>query len=574
MSWSGAAVALPKLTIDLFTQGKTKHKCIEGPLDNPGNPGLTRVTKRQKQKPQKQQKQQTLELLLLSDASPLPDDTPVPASASPVSPVSPARLRKLCRKAIQSKEMVPDGNMVRISASASPLLQKEMRQRFEAEPYVAKNRRKRKASPVTFPLWIQQGCDLLIPKIPLVEHFPELADGSELVESAEAQAFSACYGFDGTLRDYQKPIAQHVLKCLTDRASHSGLLQADPGAGKTCLICNIISELKVPSLVVVHNTKLLQQWVHEIKRWLPRCIVDIYKGKKRPPLHAHVCIASLQTVMRRSFKEPDLERYKAVFVDETHHITARCFSQALSAVQPRYILGCTATLQRTDRLDGWIEILCGPLLYQLRREVDADVWRVNYVHTEWLDPIQRWTKEKDYVQAMTNLCNLRHRTRVIAKVVKKLVQEGRQLICIASRQKLCTDVYHLLTGAGISAGIITGGLTSKDAISQQCLIGTHGMLGEGFNDSKRNTVVLMTPYKGIERVSEKVSQSKRRGGSQLIQIVGRGLRAKTQHRPLVVDLVDVNTMFERMYSGRNMYYTQQNMGRRKLTTVYAVACVQ
>jgi hypothetical protein len=78
----------------------------------------------------------------------------------------------------------------------------------------------------------------------------------------------------------------------------------------------------------------------------------------------------------------------------------------------------------------------------------------------------------------------------------------------------------------------------------------------------------MTPYKGIERVSEKVSQSKMRGGSQLIQIVGRGLRAKTQHRPLVVDLVDVRTMFERMYSGRNIYYTQ-NMGRKETTTVYA-----
>lgn len=564
MSWSGAAVTLPELTIDVLAQGSgsnsTKHKCIEGPLDNPGVTGVT-ADKPNKTKRQKQQRQQTLESLLLSDASTCTEDTPV-------SPVSSAKLRKLCRRAIRNREMVLDGNMVRILASASPLLQKEMRQRFEAEPYVAKNR-KRKAQPVTFPLWTQQGVDVLVPKIPLLEHFPELADGTELAESAEAQASSACYGFDGTLRDYQQPIVQHVLKCLKGRASHSGLLQADPGAGKTCMICNLISELKQPSLVVVHNTKLLEQWVHEVKRWLPRCIVGIYKAKKRPPLHAHVCIASLQTVMRRSFKEPDLERYKAVFIDETHHITARCFSQALLAVQPRYILGCTATLQRTDRLDGWIEVLCGPLLYQLRREVDADVWRVNYVHIEWLDPIQRWSKEKDYVQALTNLCNLRHRTRVIAKVIKKLVQEGRQLICIASRQKLCTDVYHLLTGAGISAGIITGGLTSKDAISQQCLIGTHGMLGEGFNDSKRNTVVLMTPYKGIERVSENVSQSKKRGGSQLIQIVGRGLRAKTQHRPLVVDLVDVNTMFERMYSSRNIYYTQQNMGRKETTTVYA-----
>jgi hypothetical protein len=469
MSWSGAAVKLPQLTIDFFTQGSPKHKCIEGPLDHPGVTGVTGVTDaadkpKKQQKQQKQQRQQTLESLLLSDASTCAEDTPVP-----VSPASPARLRKLCRRAIQNREMVLDGNMVRILASASPLLQQEMRQRFEAEPYVAKNRRKRKATPVTFPLWIQQGCDLLIPKIPLVEHFPELADGSELAESAEAEAqasdtsTSSSYSFNGTLRGYQQPIVQHVLKCLRERASHSGLLQADPGAGKTCMICNLISELKQPSLVVVHNTKLLEQWVHEIKRWLPRCTVGIYKGNKRPPLHSQVCIASLQTVMRRNFKEPDLERYKAVFIDETHHITARCFSQALSAVQPRYILGCTATLQRTDRLDGWIEILCGPLLYQLRREVDADVWRVNYVHTQWLDPIQRWTKEKDYVQALTNLCNLRHRTRTIAKVIKKLVQEGRQLICIASRQKLCTDVYHLLTGAGISAGIITGGLTSKDA---------------------------------------------------------------------------------------------------------------
>lgn len=552
MSLTGVAVARPKLTLDLFGSSTLYHyACIQGPIDNPS---INETKKKAKTKIQ-----QTLSQALQIDDLLMSDQTEAVVHEGR----TPRQIRKLCRDAINKKKMFVDGNMVRVQASA-PELQIELKKLFAVTPWKTKNSRKRKSTPA-FPLWIQSEDDILVPRIPLIEDFPKLAADEELNTSVT----SLTYSFDGTLREYQVPIVDHIVKCLKNRPSHSGLLQADPGTGKTCMICCTISKLQVPPLILVHNTKLLQQWVQQIKRWLPHCTVGIYKGKQRPPHNANVCIASLQTVMRREFKQKDLARFQAVFIDETHHIAAQCFSRALAALQPQYTLGCTATLDRTDRLDGWIEVLVGPLLYQLRREIDADVWKVEYMHADWIDPLQKWSIDKDYVQALTNLVNLKHRTRVIAKVINKLVKEGRQLICIASRQKMCIDVYNLLRSAGISAGIMTTDLTTKNAIDEQVLIGTNGMLGEGFDDSKRNTVVLMTPFKGIERVPEKVSKSKKRGGSQLIQIVGRGLRAQTDHRPLVVDITDVGTMFEYMWSSRNIYYTQKQMKRRPTTVVHA-----
>lgn len=518
MEWKGAPVRKPVLTLNLFDDNtQIEYPCINGPLD------ATTATK-SKKKP------------LFSNLRVLN---------------GPSGVDELVLKCIQNRSLFVDGNAIclRTEPENEDLkdLQEALCKIFTVSPYTSRYQKRK----IEFSLYSLYKNAYIFPKIPFLMRYPQLSvPKTETVTKADE---TNPYFFDGQLRPYQQPCVKHVVAQLSV-SPHAGVLNAQPGAGKTVMIMSIISQLQCPAMIVVHTQKLMEQFQSEVKRWLPNASIGILKGKQRPTKNTTVCIASLQTLMRRKFKEID-RRFKAVFFDETHHIAAATFSKCLFAIQPKYVLGCTGTLDRADKLSAWIEVLVGPLLYQIKAHVQADVLPVVYHHKQWVDPVQRWPPHnKDYVSALTKLCTHRHRTRTIAKVINKLVKEKRRIICIASRQVLCKELYEVLARHNVDAGCVTGDFSSEDALTKQVLIGIDKLLGEGFNDPTRSCIVLCTPYKGVQKVAKKISTSGRRGGANLIQICGRALRGKTKHVPLIVDVQDSGTMFESMKYSRFRYY--------------------
>ena len=65
--------------------------------------------------------------------------------------------------------------------------------------------------------------------------------------------------FNGELRDFQKNIVNKYIHFVKD--SGGGLLDVDPGKGKTVMGLYIISKLKKKTLVIVHKSFLLNQWI-------------------------------------------------------------------------------------------------------------------------------------------------------------------------------------------------------------------------------------------------------------------------------------------------------------------------
>ena len=62
-------------------------------------------------------------------------------------------------------------------------------------------------------------------------------------------------------------------------SSGGGLLDVEPGKGKTVMALNIISKLKTKTLVVVHKTFLLNQWKERISHFLPQAKVGLIQGQ-------------------------------------------------------------------------------------------------------------------------------------------------------------------------------------------------------------------------------------------------------------------------------------------------------
>jgi DNA repair protein RadD len=130
------------------------------------------------------------------------------------------------------------------------------------------------------------------------------------------------------LRDYQEQLVNAGLVEL--RTTGRALLVAATGAGKSCVIAEIVRQLGLRSLVLVPRVALVPQ----MQAVMPDAgvLCDAYKSESQ----GHVTIATVQTASRRR-----LSGYDLVCVDEAH-IMGDAHYKLLQGLSPRMVLGLTA----------------------------------------------------------------------------------------------------------------------------------------------------------------------------------------------------------------------------------------
>jgi superfamily II DNA or RNA helicase len=62
---------------------------------------------------------------------------------------------------------------------------------------------------------------------------------------------------------------QPVVNSFLEPTPHDGILSLHTGGGKTVCALYIASRLKLPTLVIVHNSFLRDQWIERVKMFLP-----------------------------------------------------------------------------------------------------------------------------------------------------------------------------------------------------------------------------------------------------------------------------------------------------------------
>jgi len=552
--WRGLPVNQPTLTQQLFYP--LEYPQIDGPLDVP---------------PQKHKKQvncvKISSFFETIDACQIDNSFNVPKDSQKTMSEAMLQLQQACVNGIYKGEITLFKNTIRVSKQFSNVASLKTRLTVHAfEKHSRKKTKSKLKKPKIFRFYNDTKEYIYFPKTMFL-HDPSLfkafINTQQLVSSSSFQHIEPTqhthhthhthhttevdpWKFNATLRPYQIKIVNTVLHQLKHLPCHGALIHASPGAGKTVMAIAIAAALRLRTLFIAPNTELFNQILDEVKTFLPNMslcnLIGQYKQKKRPQPNCVVCIGSLQTIMRRPVGDLSLEPYKFVIIDETHHITGNAFCQSVFACSPLMMLGMTATLHRNDRLGSYIEALVGPLVYQLKSRIQAEVLPVKYVHTRWITPTRKWNNDVDYVASISKLCNHTHRTRTIAKIIRKILTEddNRWIICIGSRQQICIDLYHLLITNGIDASIITTRMKTPHPKAAKVLIGTSSKIGEGFSDKKRNTLILTCPYRGPDRVTATQSLTQKHGGAQLIQIIGRCTRGMTSCKPLIVDIQDQN----------------------------------
>lgn len=291
-----------------------------------------------------------------------------------------------------------------------------------------------------------------------------------------------------------------------------GVLSATTAFGKTVLGAWLMAQRGVNTLVLVHREQLMRQWVERLVQFLnlePSQIGRWGGGRKR--LTGIVDVALLQSVVRNGVVHDLVAEYGHLIVDECHHLSAHSFEQVARRARARFVTGLSATLTRKDGRHPIIWMQCGPV----RHRVDARQQAAGrpFTHEVVVRPtgfVPEGTPEPDARVEFQRLCEAVMRScsrnaRIIAEVVQA-VGAGRSPVVLTER----TEHLELLAAGVRAAGVahvitLRGGLGRKalEAALEQLkavpaeegrvVVATGRFLGEGFDDSRLDTLFLTMP---------------------------------------------------------------------------------
>jgi superfamily II DNA or RNA helicase/HKD family nuclease/diadenosine tetraphosphate (Ap4A) HIT family hydrolase len=148
----------------------------------------------------------------------------------------------------------------------------------------------------------------------------------------------------------------------------AGLVVMATGLGKTWLAAFDTDRPEYQRvLFVAHREEILAQALTTFRRIRPTAVLGLYTGDEKVP-EADVLFASIQTLGRaRHLGQFSPDTFDYIVVDEFHHAAAATYRRLIDHFEPRFLLGLTATPERTD--GGDLLGLCGEnLVYR------CDLW--------------------------------------------------------------------------------------------------------------------------------------------------------------------------------------------------------
>ena len=208
--------------------------------------------------------------------------------------------------------------------------------------------------------------------------------------------------------------------------------------------------------------------------------------------------------------------YGHLIIDECHHLSAHSFELVARRAKARFVLGLSATVARKDGHHPIIFMQCGPVRHRVDAKQQADARPFSH-HVIVRPTGLRSVAEPDPDRRMEyqNLCaeiiRSEPRNAMILDDVISALGEGRSPLVLTERTEHITALADLIRPQVPHLIILQGGMGRKslrEAIAQlaavpadesRVVIATGKFIGEGFDDSRLDTLFLTMPvsWRGI-----------------------------------------------------------------------------
>ncbi|MBW2736320.1 MAG: DEAD/DEAH box helicase family protein, partial [Deltaproteobacteria bacterium] len=310
----------------------------------------------------------------------------------------------------------------------------------------------------------------------------------------------------------------------------AGLVVLATGLGKTWLAAfdSARSEFK-RVLFVAHREEILNQAQATFRRIRPDARFGRFTGKEKTP-DADVLFASIQTLGKARYLETFArEAFDYIVVDEFHHAAASTYRRLIGHFTPTFMLGLTATPERTD--GGDLLTLCDDnLVYRadLARGIEEGLlcsfryWGVpddvDYKNIPWRSArfdehqlTEKWAtraraenslehlREKGGSRALVFCCSVRH-ANYMAEFFK---QAGVKAVALHSSKDSAPRASSL-------EALRRGELQAICAVD---------MLNEGVDVPEVDTVLMLRPTESAIIWLQQLGRGLRKAGDKVLNVI-------------------------------------------------------
>jgi superfamily II DNA or RNA helicase len=368
--------------------------------------------------------------------------------------------------------------------------------------------------------------------------------------------------FTGSLRSDQESAITALLPHDT------GVLAATTAFGKTILAIRMMAERGRNTLILVHRRQLMDQWIERLTTFstMPRDAIGMIGGGRRKP-KGLVDVALIQSLVRKGEVDDIVGNYGHLVVDECHHLSAVSFELVARRSKARYILGLSATVTRKDGHHPIIVMQCGPVRHRVDARTEAAKRPFDHVvrirDTSFQLQATLGTPAPAIQDVLKELVDDEARNDLIFDDVLCALEAGRSPVVITERTAHLETIAKRLEHFARHVVVLRGGQSEKQRrdiaarlaaiphAEERVIVATGRYLGEGFDDSRLDTLFLTMPiaWKGT-----------------LAQYAGRLHRLNDAKREVIIyDYADMRVpVLARMAAKRRLGY--QAIGYKVLGT--------
>lgn len=336
------------------------------------------------------------------------------------------------------------------------------------------------------------------------------------------------YNFIGNLNTIQNEIKEETYDILN--RNRSILISLYCGAGKTFYTIFLASKLKYKTLVLCHRINLIEQWEYSINKTCPDAKVQVLDSRTKIDTTCDFFIMNVTNVCKIPRK--DFKFIGLLVADEAHTFCTDNITQSLLWFRPKYLIGLTATPERTDGKSKILDLFFGTerIIRKLYRPFNVYV-----VNTEF-KPTTRVTKmgKLDWHSVLESQSNDSHRNTLIVKII--LFFKTRNFLVLCKRRDQADLLIKLLKNNNETDVDIYTGTSKKFNRDSRILISTYSKSGVGFDHPKLDALIIASDVEeGIE------------------QYIGRVFR-REDVVPIIFDILDkMHVLFKHYMSRRNIY---------------------
>lgn len=348
-------------------------------------------------------------------------------------------------------------------------------------------------------------------------------------------------GLEVTPFPYQQEMLDEIDAERVVHDRHRNLVVAATGTGKTVVAALDYRRLaqqagEQPSLLfVAHRKEILHQSLRTYREVLadPN-FGELYVDGQSPAKWKHV-FASVQSLTAYGVGNVPPDAFEIVVIDEFHHAAAKTYRKLIDRLEPRELLGLTATPERADGINVRDEFFDGRIATELRLwdALGADLLcPFHYFavsdNTDLRDI--SWARGQYDASELSNVYTGNDaRTRIILKEVRDKILDPGSMRALG----FCVSVAHAeymtrsFNEAGIPARIVTGTTTSQDraeAIGQLRagdinVLFTVDVFNEGLDIPSVDTILFLRPTESATIFLQQLGRGLRRTGNKAVLTV-------------------------------------------------------